>query len=194
MGPARGVDRRPVLLRLFPGRHRDGQRLQQRHRSLSELVARGSLISFHPKTLRLASAEMPRNRLSKGNDLIEWAMIQLHARDRPAVVPCNDGGAGHRLAGEDSFPLQAHSRLRANFVSETDPNCNPHRRAPHPLRNSFAGGRSAGRGILPRRGTSEGCVDQLSRLIKWKKNRRVMLSLHRHQLLPAVDVRALLLQ
>jgi hypothetical protein len=36
-------------------------------------VATGSV--FHPKTLRLASVEMPRNRLSKGNDLIEGAMI-----------------------------------------------------------------------------------------------------------------------
>jgi hypothetical protein len=46
-----------------------------RHRSLSELVAGGPLISFHPRRCGLASAEMPRNRLSKGNDLIEGAMI-----------------------------------------------------------------------------------------------------------------------
>jgi hypothetical protein len=55
-----------------------------RHRSLSELVARGPLISLHPNSFGLASAEMPRNRLSKGNDLIEGAMIKSQARDRPA--------------------------------------------------------------------------------------------------------------
>jgi hypothetical protein len=43
--------------------------------SLSELVAGGPLTSFRPRRCGLASAEMPRNPLSKGNDLIEGAMI-----------------------------------------------------------------------------------------------------------------------
>jgi hypothetical protein len=32
--------------------------------------------------------------------------MQSHARDRPAVVPCNDRGASHRLAGEDGRFVQ----------------------------------------------------------------------------------------
>src|ERR1700738_3305386 len=89
--------------------------------SLSEPVVSGLPISSRPRRRSLASTEAPRNRLGKSDDLIEGAMMQSNALDRPAVVPCNDGGASHRLAGEDPFPLQAHSRLRADFVSETDP-------------------------------------------------------------------------
>jgi hypothetical protein len=41
---------------------------------LGEVVARAAEF-LSPKTLRLASAEMSRNRLSKSNDLIERAMM-----------------------------------------------------------------------------------------------------------------------
>ena len=97
--------------------------------SLSEPVVSGLPISSRPRRRSLASTEAPRNRLGKCDDLIEGAMMQSHARDRPAVVPCNDRGASHRLAGEDPFlPDWAMSYWGANLSrlrqikSQYDPN------------------------------------------------------------------------
>jgi hypothetical protein len=44
-------------------------------RVTQQLALGGPLISFRPRRCGLVSAEMPRNRLSKGNDLIEGAMM-----------------------------------------------------------------------------------------------------------------------